>query len=153
MVFSGKTYKIKFEYKDTKYEVVESFEQEVTATSGYGDYGFDYGDGIQISNNRLVFVSGEPGIYYGDERKSLFEEVSGHYVLELTTVNGEYQSWNWLGDTCNEFDFNKSGVLKDTYNHEQLMFTLYYVAESEKYGDYRFILCTNDESKYFDFSM
>ena len=88
----------------------------------------------------------------GNEKPSISGKWSNYYVMEIYSTDWQYQSWNYLGESPDNFDFK---VRKDDgtevvwAKNSSLMFTLYYVVQNEVYGDYRLILYDVDDTRGF----
>lgn len=169
----GKIWAYPFTQKDKTYEVYVSYSNEdyqwletsatvsVTATSGLGEFKVTNTPKYVIEKNFLKWKK-EPVIQLGDKtpprEDSNWDE---YYLLEVQSTmkndpnspgghrsSWNYQSWNWLGSSCNcNFNF-KDHVNADVLNGTRydLCFRLSYRYNSSAYGDLCLILVDYDDS-------
>lgn len=145
------SYKIYVKYENKNYQTIETSPAIIiTATSGLGDLKLVNEPKYTIKNNILIFAP-EPEIKIGSNNIRTYDNLDGYYVLELETTDWNYQSWNYLGAYCNNFDF--SNAVNDNYKNSDLMFTLYYrINNSDFGGDYRLVIYDYDDTKSFKLS-
>ena len=146
-VVAGKVYKVKVEYQNTNYSTIyTSPEISITAKSGIGELHLANNPSYKIENNVLLF-NPEPDIRIGDEKVFSRWDWDKYYIMEITTTDWNYQSWNWLNDSCSSFDFSAKNVVKD--RNSELMFYLYYVISNDIYGNYRLGIYDYDETLFY----
>lgn len=147
----GKTYDIRIDYSDIDYNFLASSNTlTVTASSGLGPFKVINNPNFYIENNILRWTE-EPVIQLGDGTGTRQDNNwSEYFLLEIQstmkndpTVPGghrsswNYQSWNYLGASCNNgFNF-KDHVKEDVLNGTRydLCFRLRYIYNYSSYGD------------------
>lgn len=148
---NGKSYEIYVQYLDKNYQTIETSPTiTITATSGLGDFELTNEPKYTIENNILTFAP-EPEIKIGSSDPRTDDNWNEYYILELETTDWNYQSWNYLGASCNNFDFNNA--VKTGYENSDLMFTLYYLIKNSDFGgDYRLVIYDYEDTKSFKLS-
>ncbi len=144
---AGKTYEVRVAYLDRKYNVLESSNVLVVkAKGGEGEFCLLNEPSYTIEKNVLKF-NPEPVLKIGSEKASEKDNWDKYYVLELTTLEWEYQGWNYLGHSCNNFDFS-AHTARDLSPDKTLMFDLYYVVSNSTYGNYRLVIYEQNETHF-----
>ena len=149
---AGKEYTIKVEYENIGYGKLESSPPvTIKAKRGIGEFKLVNEPQYQITNGVLTFDPA-PVLQIGNKKPSTSGKWSKYYVMEIYSTDWQYQSWNYLGESPDNFDFK---VRKDDgaeivwAKDSSLMFTLYYVVQNDVYGDYRLILYDVDDTRGF----
>ena len=147
----GAQYTVKVVYKNKNWGTLETASTTIIAKSGEGEFCVKNKPSYSIKKGVLKF-SPEPELQIGKEQPEKEDNWKKYYILELTTTDWQYQSWNYLGASANNFDFNgknRNGedVIKD--KSKTFIFSLYYVVRNEKYGDYRLMIYENDFQRSF----
>lgn len=138
-VKENETYSVKLAYANSSYnEFEKSGTLSIKAPSGKGEFVVSNNPAYTITGNKLNFsILPEftvNGVSFTD----------GYYVLELTTENWNYQSWNRLDDNSKLQGFNLGEHVKAGINPGQkLKFSLRYVMKN----DDRFFRYVYDESQ------
>lgn len=148
---AGKDYKIYVEYENKNYQkIATSNVITIRATSGFGEFELINEPKYTIKNNILTF-NPEPKIQIGSNIIRTDSNWDEYYVLEVMTTEFDFQSWNYLGASCNNFDF--SNKVRDDSKNSDLMFTLYYMIKSPEFGgDYRLVLYDYEDTNSFKLS-
>ena len=147
----GAQYTVKVVYKNKNWGTLETASTTILAKSGEGEFCVKNKPSYSIKKGVLKF-SPEPELQIGKEQPEKEDNWKKYYILELTTTDWQYQSWNYLGASANNFDFNgknRNGedIIKD--KSKTFIFSLYYVVRNEKYGDYRLMIYENDFQRSF----
>lgn len=147
----GKAYKLKVVYLNRWYGVSESAEINVTASGGQGEFYLKNKPSYKITNGVLKFNQ-LPVIQIGSDKPSAENNREKYYVIEIQSVGWQYQSWNYLGFSPDNFDFNgkkEDGTDIVSAKNDTLMFNLYYVVSNDTYGNYRLVIYEYEETKGF----
>lgn len=177
---SGTQYSIYVEYLNSAYVSLDISEPvTITATGGAGKLYVDspvaFNPATMISNNKLIY---QPVIKLGNNPAPLpdYSNWAAYYVIEIEAGDWQYQSWNHVSPTCNNFDFaaydvddagNHNYRVASNYRNSQIFFTLYYVIKADAmqalsemlgvdcsaYGDYRLVIWTYDETREHSFQL
>lgn len=147
---AGKDYKIYVQYLNKSYGVIETSPTiTITAINGLGDFELTNKPTYTIKSNILTFDP-EPEIKIGSNNPRTDDNWDEYYILELQTTDWNYQSWNYLGASCNNFDFTKA--VKAASKTSDFMFTLYYMVSNSDYGNYCLGLYDYEDTKSFKLS-
>lgn len=160
----GKTYEIYVRYSDKDYNGLgESDPISITAESGEGEFKVLNNPEFYIQNNILKW-NREPVIQIGDGNYIRQDNNwSEYYFIEIQSTKKKddtptgnhdswnYQSWNWLGASCNT-NFNFKEKVKDEVLNGiryDLCFRLRYNYNALSYGDFCLtIVDYNDMPKF-----
>lgn len=145
---SGENYKVYVQYLNKNYSVIETSPTiTITATSGLGEFYLTNEPSYTIENNILTFDP-VPEIKICSDNPRTDDNWNEYYVLEVETTDWNYQSWNYLGASCNNFDF--SSAVKSGCENSYLMFTLYYQIQNSDFGGvYKLVLYDYEDTKSF----
>lgn len=153
---TGKDYEVYVSFANKDYgKLEESNRLTITAKSGEGEFKVLNEPEYYISNNILKWKQ-EPVIQTGNNKSPKNENNwEEYYLLELQSTmkkdpaasggkrsSWSYQSWNWLGASCNTgFNF-KEHVNDDVLNGTRydLCFRLCYIYNGSSYGDLKLII-------------
>lgn len=145
----GKTYEVYVSYSDVNYSGLgNSNKIKITADSGIGEFKVTNKPSYYIENNILKWKT-EPIVQLGNLKIREDDNWDEYYLLEVQSTKKKdtsslgyheswnYQSWNWLGASCNtNFNF-KDHVNDDVLDgiRYDLRFRLRYNYNSSPYGD------------------
>lgn len=147
----GKSYKFDFIYYDKDWKEIDSVTYTAYATNGQGEFYVANRPAYTVSNNRLV-LNPAPVLKIGKKDAALEDNWDEFFVVEVMKKNWDYQSWNYLGASANNFDFSgKNSFGNDVVNDKsaELMFRLSYQVNNKTYGNYHLEIFPADQSKTF----
>lgn len=163
---SGKSYEVYVSYSNKDYGwLADSNHITIKATSGKGEFKVTNKPSYYIDNNILKWKT-EPVIQLGNSNPIREDNNwDEYYLIEVQTTKKKdtadsrgyhdswnYQSWNWLGASCNtKFNF-KDHVNADVLDGTRydLCFRLRYNYNSSPYGDLCLIIYDYGDVDYFN---
>ncbi|MCR4733747.1 MAG: CotH kinase family protein [Treponema sp.] len=144
---AGERYEVYIIYQNSSYANIDSSPKiSITAKGGQGEL-YLANEPVYTIEDKILKFTPEPEIKIGNSLVKSRWDWDKYFILELETTDWQYQSWNWLGDSCKEFDFTKDGVVKNPF--ADFMFSLYYVISNEEFGNYQLYLYDYEDTKSF----